>query len=116
MAFVSSFTTSLATGFNAAQVSTFTSKPSVAVGPARRYAAVSMDMDPKTKGNMIPDGYDPSSKGTKIPQGFTFFAEQLNGRAAMFGFALAIATEIINPNHPGIVAQIASIVKIITNT
>jgi hypothetical protein len=116
MAFVSSFTTPLATGRNAVQVTTFASKQSGVFGPARRPAAVTMNRDPRDKGDMIPDGYDPSSKGTQIPQGFTFFAEQLNGRAAMFGFALAIATEIINPTHPGIVAQVSSLVKTITNT
>jgi hypothetical protein len=51
----------------------------------------------------------------KIPQGFTLFSEQLNGRAAMFGFILALATEVINPNHPGIVAQVTSVVDLIKN-
>ena len=46
--------------------------------------------------------------GEKIPQGFTQFSEQLNGRAAMMGFLLAIVTEAITGQ--GIVGQMSSIV------
>lgn len=48
-------------------------------------------------------------KDTSIPQGFTLFSETLNGRAAMVGFFLALSTELINPQHPGIIAQVGSI-------
>lgn len=43
-----------------------------------------------------------------IPQGFTFFSEQLNGRAAMFGFMLALVTEAITGK--GIIGQLGSVV------
>lgn len=43
----------------------------------------------------------------KIPQGFTSFSEQLNGRAAMFGFVLAVVTEAITGK--GILGQLAAL-------
>lgn len=49
----------------------------------------------------------------KLPQGFTPFSEELNGRVAMLGFILAIATELLNPEHPGIAAQIGSIFDVL---
>lgn len=45
-----------------------------------------------------------------IPQGFTSFSENLNGRAAMVGFVLAVVTEAITGQ--GIVGQIESVAKI----
>jgi hypothetical protein len=75
-------------------------RPSAAVSARRPVAAIRMGVDGENK---------------KIPQGFTLFSEQLNGRAAMFGFVLALATEIINPGHPGIVAQVSSLVEVIKN-
>lgn len=51
------------------------------------------------------------SEDKSIPQGFTFFSEKLNGRAAMIGFVLGLATELINPEHPGIVAQVESLFR-----
>ena len=45
-----------------------------------------------------------------IPQGFTLFSEQLNGRAAMMGFVLAVATEAITGQ--GIVGQLNSFAKV----
>lgn len=43
----------------------------------------------------------------KIPQGFTAFSEQLNGRAAMIGFVLALATEAITGK--GIIGQVSAL-------
>jgi hypothetical protein len=57
---------------------------------------------------------DPEDK--KIPQGFTGWSETVNGRAAMFGFAVALLTEIINPNHPGIIGQVSSLFHVFSNT
>ena len=48
-----------------------------------------------------------------IPQGFTFFSEQLNGRAAMMGFVLALVTEAITGK--GIVGQVSSIFENLAN-
>lgn len=45
-----------------------------------------------------------------IPQGFTAFSENLNGRAAMMGFVLAVVTEAITGQ--GIVGQVGSLAKI----
>lgn len=45
-----------------------------------------------------------------IPQGFTSFSENLNGRAAMMGFVLAIVTEAITGQ--GIVGQVEFIAKV----
>lgn len=47
----------------------------------------------------------------KIPQGFTAFSEQLNGRAAMIGFLLAVVTEAITGR--GIIGQVASIFEVV---
>lgn len=44
-----------------------------------------------------------------VPEGFTFFSENLNGRAAMVGFALAVITEAITGK--GIVGQLYGIVE-----
>lgn len=48
-----------------------------------------------------------------IPQGFTMFSEQLNGRAAMMGFVIAIATEALTGQ--GIIGQLESVVKTVEN-
>lgn len=50
------------------------------------------------------------SEDKSVPQGFTPFSEQLNGRAAMMGFVLAVVTEAITGQ--GIVGQVGSVVKI----
>lgn len=42
-----------------------------------------------------------------IPQGFTLYSEQINGRAAMFGFILAVATEAITGK--GIIGQLSAL-------
>eukprot|EP00188_Purpureofilum_apyrenoidigerum_P000596 Plantae.Rhodophyta-Purpureofilum_apyrenoidigerum.ctg12704.p1 GENE.Plantae.Rhodophyta-Purpureofilum_apyrenoidigerum.ctg12704~~Plantae.Rhodophyta-Purpureofilum_apyrenoidigerum.ctg12704.p1 ORF type:complete len:101 (-),score=25.24 Plantae.Rhodophyta-Purpureofilum_apyrenoidigerum.ctg12704:89-391(-) len=42
-------------------------------------------------------------------QGFTFWSETWNGRFAMLGFVIAVATEVINPNHPTIVDQVKTL-------
>lgn len=42
-------------------------------------------------------------------KGFTFYSEKWNGRLAMLGFVIALATEVINPAHPTIVQQVASL-------
>lgn len=49
-------------------------------------------------------------KPQKIPQGFTAFSEQLNGRAAMIGFALAIVTEALTGK--GVIGQVAALFDI----
>lgn len=54
---------------------------------------------------------DDRPKLEKVPQGFTAFSEQLNGRAAMMGFALAIVTEAITGK--GIIGQVGSIFEIV---
>ena len=41
--------------------------------------------------------------------GFTAAAERLNGRAAMMGFFIAVATELLNSDHPTIVQQVTSV-------
>lgn len=48
-----------------------------------------------------------------VPQGFTMFSEQLNGRAAMMGFVIAIATEAMTGQ--GILGQLESVVKTVEN-
>lgn len=48
-----------------------------------------------------------------IPQGFTLFSEQLNGRAAMMGFVIAIATEAITGQ--GILGQLSSVTDTVKN-
>ena len=40
--------------------------------------------------------------------GFTFFAEQLNGRMAMMGFVIGLATELLTGK--GILAQLGILV------
>lgn len=45
----------------------------------------------------------------QIPQGFTGFSENLNGRAAMVGFALAVITEAITGK--GIIGQLWAFVR-----
>lgn len=72
--------------------SSFTSRQQVAVPVARRAQGIVM-MD----------------KDRRIPQGFTAYAENLNGRAAMIGFLLAVVTEAITGE--GIVGQLYSVVK-----
>ena len=49
--------------------------------------------------------------GEKKPSdaGFTAAAERLNGRAAMMGFIIAVATEVLNSDHPTIVQQVTSV-------
>lgn len=77
-------------------VSSFTnSSRKVTVAPTRS-ANLRMGLDEKNK---------------NIPQGFTAFSEQLNGRAAMMGFILALATEALTGK--GIIGQIASIGEVI---
>lgn len=74
----------------------FTSRPVAPVVRTQRCARVVMMADDEDK---------------SIPQGFTMFSEQLNGRAAMMGFILAVATEALTGQ--GIVGQIGSIAKAI---
>lgn len=70
--------------------SSFTSRPvRAATAPVRRAATVMM------------------GEKEKVPQGFTLFSEQLNGRAAMFGFILAVATEALTGK--GILGQLAAL-------
>ncbi len=76
-------------------VSSFTSSHKVTVAPSRS-ATLRMAAGDENK---------------KIPQGFTTFSEQLNGRAAMMGFILALVTEAITGK--GIIGQIASIGEVI---
>lgn len=55
-------------------------------------------------------GLGDDNESQQIPQGFTAFSETLNGRAAMVGFFLAVATEALTGQ--GIVGQLSSVVKI----
>ena len=80
----------------AAYASTFSSVRFTAA-PARR-ANLRMALDNENK---------------SIPQGFTFFSEQLNGRAAMVGFTLALLTEALTGK--GIVGQLASIGEVVNS-
>uniref|UniRef100_A0A7S0BDY9 High light inducible protein n=1 Tax=Rhodosorus marinus TaxID=101924 RepID=A0A7S0BDY9_9RHOD len=49
------------------------------------------------------------NKTEKRKPGFNALNEQLNGRLAMMGFVIALATEIINPAHPTIVQQVSTL-------
>jgi hypothetical protein len=101
MAFVSGVAVFPSVASSTVAKSSFVSyRPSVVASARRQVATVHMGIGDQNK---------------KIPQGFTLFSEQLNGRAAMFGFVLALATEIINPAHPGIIAQVSSLVDVIKN-
>jgi hypothetical protein len=103
MAFVAGIAI-LPSGLTTPLAPSFVSRGPVGCSARRTGPAVLMAMSPQE-----------DVKLPQIPQGFTLFSEQLNGRAAMFGFLLAIATEIINPNHPGIAAQVASVFEVIKN-
>lgn len=46
--------------------------------------------------------YNPSEDRPSV--GFTYFAETLNGRAAMIGFMIAIGYEYLRPEDGGLVA------------
>lgn len=76
-------------------VSSLSSRRPAVAAPTRRPAAISMMAD---------------EKPPKIPQGFTAFSELLNGRAAMIGFVLAVATEALTGK--GVIGQVASIFDI----
>eukprot|EP00178_Gracilaria_changii_P000756 TRINITY_DN1099_c0_g3_i1.p2 TRINITY_DN1099_c0_g3~~TRINITY_DN1099_c0_g3_i1.p2 ORF type:complete len:109 (+),score=25.60 TRINITY_DN1099_c0_g3_i1:385-711(+) len=78
----------LARPSSALSTSSFISRR-MSVVPARRSATIMM------------------SEKENIPQGFTVFSETLNGRAAMFGFALAVITEAITGK--GIIGQLAAL-------
>jgi hypothetical protein len=96
------------TAASSAAVSSFTIRSSKFAAPTVRSAKIS----PPTMLNSGEQDFDP--KNHTIPEGFTPFAEKLNGRMAMMGFFLAIATEIINPNHPGIIQQVSVVKDAIT--
>eukprot|EP00178_Gracilaria_changii_P025534 TRINITY_DN78674_c0_g1_i1.p1 TRINITY_DN78674_c0_g1~~TRINITY_DN78674_c0_g1_i1.p1 ORF type:complete len:104 (-),score=22.98 TRINITY_DN78674_c0_g1_i1:133-444(-) len=74
----------------------FTARRSIAAAPVRRAAVRMVGEEPKIE---------------KIPQGFTAFSENLNGRAAMLGFLLAVVTEAITGK--GILGQVGSIFEIV---
>mmetsp|Transcript_13376 Transcript_13376/g.35597 ORF Transcript_13376/g.35597 Transcript_13376/m.35597 type:complete len:195 (-) Transcript_13376:97-681(-) len=46
------------------------------------------------------------------PQGFTKYAEKVNGRLAMMGFAIGLVTEVVNKTHPTIYDQMLTIFPI----
>ena len=98
MAFVST-TPVLARSTAPMAKTSFVSRRSAAVAPARRSATVVMMAD--------------KPKIEKIPQGFTGFSEQLNGRAAMMGFLLAVVTEAITGK--GIIGQVGTIFDIVNS-
>jgi hypothetical protein len=89
------------TALSPGAVSSFTGRRTSCATPAVRAAKIV---------TMIAD-----NKNNKVPQGFTLFSEQLNGRAAMAGFFIALATEMINQDHPGIVAQVQSVATAISH-
>lgn len=96
MAFVSAAAALPVSAAVPAKTSSFAGRPVAAsAAPVRRANIVRMSLL--------------DEKDTSIPQGFTLFSETLNGRAAMVGFFLALSTELINPQHPGIVAQVGSV-------
>lgn len=66
------------------------------VVPRRSFATVSMNAEPEDM---------------SVPQGFTAFSEQLNGRAAMLGFVLAVVTEALTGK--GMVGQLNSLAKVL---
>ena len=94
MAFVSALPTVARPTTTPLATSSFTSSRKVTVAQTRR-ASVRMVAD----------------DNKKIPQGFTAFSEQLNGRAAMIGFVLALSTELITGK--GIVGQVGSIFEVV---
>lgn len=87
----------LARATPAMSTSSFTARRQAVVAPVRRPAVIKMI-------NEIDDN------NKQIPQGFTAFSEQLNGRAAMIGFALAVATEALTGK--GIVGQVSALFDI----
>lgn len=93
-AFVSA-TPVLARSTASVSTTSFTARRQFVAAPARRSTVVRMKIDDNNK---------------QIPQGFTAFSEQLNGRAAMFGFVLAIATEALTGK--GIVGQVSALFDI----
>mmetsp|Transcript_3341 Transcript_3341/g.10183 ORF Transcript_3341/g.10183 Transcript_3341/m.10183 type:complete len:109 (+) Transcript_3341:198-524(+) len=59
-----------------------------------------------------PDGefdFEDITTDTKEKQGWTWWSETWNGRLAMMGFVIAVATEQINPAHPTIIDQIKTL-------
>lgn len=100
----------LARASPALSTSTFTARRPTVTVSARRCAVITMKEDePEIRevtklSEVIPDDIPP------IPQGWTGFAEQLNGRAAMVGFALAIVTEAITGK--GVVGQVGALFDI----
>lgn len=85
----------LARATPAVAASAFTARRPRVAAPARRPATLTMQ----------------APEPEKIPQGFTAFSEQLNGRAAMIGFLLAVVTEAITGK--GILGQVGSIFDIV---
>lgn len=84
----------LARATPALTTSSFSARRQFVTPRARRAAVVTMvDTDNK-----------------KIPQGFTLFSEQINGRAAMFGFVLAVATEALTGK--GIIGQVSALLDV----
>lgn len=78
-------------GFSLKSVTPFVSRQGAAAGAPKRARLVMMKED------------------KSIPQGFTRFSEELNGRAAMVGFFLALMTEALTGE--GIVGQVGTAVK-----
>jgi len=61
-----------------------------------------------TRASLRMVGEDFENVPTK-PDGWTPYAEVWNGRFAMVGFVLALATQILNPAHPTIAQQVAAL-------
>ena len=97
MAFVSTIPTLARPASTSLAASSFTASSSKVTVAPTRHATLRMAAD----------------DNKKIPQGFTAFSEQLNGRAAMIGFVLALSTELITGK--GIVGQVGSIFEVVNN-
>lgn len=50
------------------------------------------------------------------PLGFSFYNEKMNGRAAMAGFMIGLATEVLSKDHVTIAGQIGMLLAPVTGT
>mmetsp|Transcript_12940 Transcript_12940/g.39828 ORF Transcript_12940/g.39828 Transcript_12940/m.39828 type:complete len:115 (+) Transcript_12940:84-428(+) len=83
------------------------------VGPATRPSVSKKAVVAKrtTTSMGVKDSKDTFAPGEKpeFKFGFYKFNERLNGRFAMMGLVIGLATEILNPNHPTIVKQVMTL-------
>eukprot|EP00187_Rhodella_violacea_P012371 CAMPEP_0184713948 /NCGR_PEP_ID=MMETSP0314-20130426/4213_1 /TAXON_ID=38298 /ORGANISM="Rhodella maculata, Strain CCMP 736" /LENGTH=115 /DNA_ID=CAMNT_0027176737 /DNA_START=77 /DNA_END=424 /DNA_ORIENTATION=+ len=99
MAFVSSFTVTPTLASSHIALS-----PLRAPAPTRRSAPAMMASKKPSTPTPSPTTETVEANITKSM--FSLKAEQLNGRAAMAGFVIALVTEVVNPSHATIVQQV----------